>query len=148
MLQRRSHQARSHGIEAWGSFQALRNWRLHAGAALLRQRAELVPGANDTRGVANLVGGNPGHWWMLRSSHDLGSQWELDLVWRGVAQRTASAVPSYQALTLHLGWKPHPDWRLSLGLRDWNAGGHAEFGAVATRAVFESEGYVKLEYRF
>jgi hypothetical protein len=25
-------------------------------------------GANGTRGVANLVGGNRRHWWMLRSS--------------------------------------------------------------------------------
>ena len=67
---------------------------------------------------------------------------------RGVAQRPASAVPTYRALNVHLSWKPRPDWRLSLGLRDWNAGGHAESGAVATRAVFEFEGYMKMEYRF
>jgi iron complex outermembrane receptor protein len=141
-------QARSHGVEAWGSLQALPGWRLHAGAALLRQRAELTPGGNDPRNVASLVGGNPRHWWMLRSSHELGAQWELDLLWRGVAQRTASAVPSYQALSVHMSWKPHQDWRVSLGLRDWNVGGHAEFGAAATRSVFEPDGHVKIEYRF
>ena len=140
--------ARSHGIEAWGSFQALRGWRLHAGAALLRQRAELLPGGNDPGSVASLVGGNPRHWWTLRSSHDLGSQWELDLLWRGVAQRAAGAVPSYQALSIHMSWKPQADWRLSLGLRDWNVGGHAEFGAAATRAVFKPDAHAKVEYRF
>ncbi|NRF68133.1 TonB-dependent receptor [Aquincola sp. S2] len=139
---------RSHGIEAWGSWQPLPSWRLHAGGALLRQRAELRPGFNDSRSVATLEGGNPRHWWLLRSSHDLGERLELDLTWRGVAERPASGVPSYHALALRLGWQVTPAVELSVGLRQLSSGGHAEFGALATRAEFERDAYLKAEWRF
>lgn len=140
--------ARSHGLEAWGSLQVRPGWRLHAGGMLLRQRAALIAGFNDPRGVDSLVGGNPRHAWMLRSSHDLSERLELDIGWRAVGAMRTGPVPAYHALGVRLGWQLTPAVELSVGVRELASGGHVEYGAAATRAVIEREAYVKADLRF
>jgi len=58
------------GIEAWGSYQATRAWRLSGGVVLLRQRLELKPDSTSLQGVSG-EGNDPKHRWMLRSLYEL-----------------------------------------------------------------------------
>src|SRR5438093_1602625 len=63
------------GLEAWGSYQAARSWRLSAGAFFQRQRLRLKPDSGDTLGVS-AAGNDPAHQWLLRSSFDLPNRTE------------------------------------------------------------------------
>lgn len=136
------------GVELWGSYQATPAWRLHAGYSHLDMDLRLKPGSNDAQAVAATEGANPSHWWTLRSSLDLGSQTELDLILRSVARLTNPAVPSYTALGLRLGWRPNPGLELSLSGQNLLGSGHGEFTDVATRAQLERALFAKVEWRF
>ncbi len=137
----------THGIELWATYQPLPAWRLHAAFAWLQQRAWLAPGSTDARSIASAEGGNPGNWWQLRSSHDVGERVELDLVLRGVAAVTVNSVSSYRALDLRLGWTVSKAVSVSVGARNLIGGGHAEFAPAATRSEIEPSAYVRLGVR-
>jgi iron complex outermembrane receptor protein len=136
------------GFELWGSYQATPAWRLHAGYSHLTMKLRLKPGSNDSQAVAATEGANPSHWWTLRSSHDLGSQTELDLILRSVARLPNPAVPAYTALGLRLAWRPQPGVELSLTGQNLLGSGHGEFTDVATRTQFERALFAKAEWRF
>lgn len=130
-------EGRTSGIELWGSFQALPNWRLHAGYSRLWQDLRLKPGSNDPQTVAATEGASPSTSWTLRSALDLGRQVELDLTLRHVSALTLPAVPAYTALDLRLGWRPTPRLELSLVGQNLAGSGHGEFGDVSTRTEFK-----------
>src|SRR2546423_1910419 len=74
------------GLEAWGNYQAAKNWRLSAGASFLRQRLSFKPDSGDTN--ASAAGNDPAHQWLLRSSVDLSNCPEL-----GIGVRRDAALP-------------------------------------------------------
>jgi iron complex outermembrane receptor protein len=139
--------ARTHGIELWATCQPLPSWRLRAAFAWLEQEASVATGSTDTASAATAAGGNPGNWWQLRSSHDLGERVELDLALRGVGAVTATGVPSYRALDLRLGWAAGGGIDLAVGARNLIGGGHAEFGPAATRSLIRPQAYARLDVR-
>ena len=134
------------GVEMWGTWQAGAAWRLNAGLTVLRERLRLKPGSTDTTSVAG-AGRDPAHQWMLRSSHDLPGQGQLDVTLRRVAALSAPDVPAYSALDLRYAWKPAPNWELSLTGQNLN-GGHAEFSPIATRSEIGRSIYLELLARF
>ena len=134
------------GVEMWGTWQANAAWRLHAGLTALRERLHLKPGSNDTTSVAG-AGRDPAHQWMLRSSHDLPGQGQLDLSLRRVAALSAPVVPAYYALDMRYAWKPTPNWELSVAGRNLN-GSHGEFNPLATRSEIPRSIYVEVAARF
>src|SRR6267154_5894162 len=73
------------GLEAWGSYQAARNWRLSAGAFFLKQRLRPKPDSADSN--VSAAGNDPAHQWLLRSSFDLPNRTELDIGVRRVGLR-------------------------------------------------------------
>lgn len=136
------------GIEAWGSWQASRRWRLHLGANRLVQQLRLKPGSNDMGAVAAAEGDNPGWWWTLRSSLDIAEAVDLDASLRQVAALPTRDVPRYTTLDLRLAWRPRPGLELSLGGLNLLGDGHAEFSDPATRSHWGRTWRAGVDWRF
>jgi iron complex outermembrane recepter protein len=124
----------THGVEAWGVWQASPAWRLSAGFTTFRADLGIDPGSADPVGPSAL-GNDPEYQWMLRSSLNPWPGHEFDLAVRRVAALPDPVVPAYTALDLRYGWRVTPDFTVSLVGRNLLDGGHAEFGAAAGRSV-------------
>jgi iron complex outermembrane receptor protein len=138
-------EGRTRGIETWGTLQATRTWRLSAGLVLLDQDLVNEPGSTSN---VFAEGNDPSHQWMVRSSHDLGSRIELDLLVRRMGSLPSPAVPSYTALDASLGWKLTPWATLSLAGQNLLDPRHPEFGAAATRAEIPRNVFARLSLRY
>lgn len=136
------------GLEMWGSYQAMPQWRLHAGFTRLLQRFELKPGSVDTGAPAAAAGANPGRQLLLRSSLDLPRQMELDLTVRHVSALSAPAVPSYTAVDLRYAWRLARGLELSVTAQNVTDPGHGEFSDEATRSEFGRGIFAQFTSRF
>lgn len=121
------------GVETWVMQQASRAWRLSAGFTAMSEDLRLKPGSNDVTGPMAQEGRDPARSWRLRSSLDLPNQVEFDVTARHVAALARPAVPSYSAVDVRVGWRPHREWELSLTGQNLLGSGHAEFSNPATR---------------
>jgi iron complex outermembrane receptor protein len=137
----------TNGIEMWGTWQAAPNWRVNAGMNALHERLRLQPGSNDARATAT-AGLDPAHKWLLRSSLDLDGQRSLDCTLSHVAALSSPDVPAYTSVDVRYGWRPRPDWELSIAAQHLNGGGHAEFTPAATRSQFGRGVYATVVPRF
>jgi iron complex outermembrane recepter protein len=138
----------SKGIEAWGSYQAMREWRLSAGVLLLDVDLKPKPGSVDANPAA--LGNDPDYQWLLRSSHNLTDKLDLDIMLRSIGELPSPNVPSYTAVDLRLGWRPIRDVELSLTLQNLLDDSHPEFGSatgVNPRSVYERGVFLKLMWR-
>jgi iron complex outermembrane receptor protein len=131
------------GLEAWGSYQAARNWRLSAGAFFLRQRLRLKPDSGDTN--VSAAGNDPAHQWLLRSSFDLADRTELDIGVRRVGALPNPSVPAYTAADIRIAWRLQRGLELSVVFID---SGHVESGNPATASEMASGAYAKLKWNF
>jgi iron complex outermembrane recepter protein len=127
--------ARLSGIETWGQWRVTDRWRLDAGYAWQRLRAEALPGTAPVLGVASL-GNDPRYRFKLASSWDLPNHMELDVHLRRVGALPSPHVPAYTTVDLRWGWRARPDLELSLTLRNASGERHAEWGTAAARAEF------------
>lgn len=118
------------GLEAWGQWQATQDWKLSAGYTHLRKRLRFSSGAADATSIPNL-GNDPRHQWTLRSSLNLGSRTELDVMLRRIGQLPTPRVPSYTALDARLALQVSPSLRIALLGRNLLDSRHAEFEAPA-----------------
>jgi iron complex outermembrane recepter protein len=137
----------THGIEMWGSWQAAQRWRLSGGLVAQRQDLHVKPGVIDTGAGSALANNDASNYWMLRSSHDLDGNKELDLSLRHVGALRSPVVPAYTSLDLRLGWKVTPALELSVVGQNLLDAAHGEFGAAATRSEFERGVFVKAVWR-
>jgi len=140
-------EGKTSGVEAWGSYQAARAWRLSGGVVLLRQRLDLKPDSASPQGV-RAEGNDPKHRWMLRSVYELTERHEFDIVVRHVAELPDPVVPAYTAVDARFGWKADRNLELSLTLQNIFDPSHPEFGAPATRSELARSAYGKLLWRF
>jgi iron complex outermembrane receptor protein len=131
------------GLEAWGSYQPARNWRLSAGAFFLRQRLRLKPDSGDTN--VSAAGNDPTHQWLLRSSFDLSDRTELDIGVRRVGALPNPSVPAYTAADIRIAWRLERGLELSVVFID---SGHVESGNPATASEMASGAYVKVKWNF
>jgi iron complex outermembrane receptor protein len=141
-------QGRTRGLELWGSWQVVPQWRLHAGYSRLWQDLRLKPWSNDAAAVAATEGVNPSQWWQLRSAFDLGDRVDLDLALRHVGTLALPRVPRYTTLDVRVGWRPRAGVELSLTGRNLTGGGHGEFSDVATRTEFGPALFARAEWQF
>jgi iron complex outermembrane receptor protein len=128
--------ARVRGLEAWGTYQPLPAWRLHAGFTRLLQHFELNPGSIDASAPAAAAGANPARQLLLRSALDLPRAMELDVTVRYVSALSSPDVPRYTAVDARFAWRPDPNNELSLSARNLLGPRHGEFTDVATRSAF------------
>jgi iron complex outermembrane receptor protein len=131
------------GLEAWGTYQAAKNWRLSAGGFLLKQRLNFKPDSGDTNLAA--AGNDPAHQLMLRSSLDLPDRSQLDVIVRYVGALPNPSVPSYTVMDVRYGMPLRRDLELSFAARNLLDAPHAEFGAGGASVVSKG-GYVELKW--
>jgi len=136
------------GIELWGSWEAARGWRLHAGAMYQEVDVGQEPSSGDVTGLAGLAGNDPRLTWTLRTAHDLGPRLRADVALRYVARLPLAAVPSYHELDARLAWQVRPDLELALQGRNLLHARHAEFGAVGVRQWIERSVLASATLRF
>ena len=123
------------GIEMWGTYQPLDDWRLSAGFSALHEDRELAGKALPAS--ISIEGDDPSNWWSLRSSWDLPHDLELDLSVRHVSALLSPAVPNpavpaYTSGDLRLGWQWSHTLELSLLAQNLFGPEHLEFGPTAT----------------
>ena len=135
------------GIELWGQWQPSPVWRLNWGGVVQHLETSLMPGSHATGVVNGLSTNDPAHHWMLRTSHDLTDQLQLDLSLRYMGQLPQPVVPSYTELDLQLLWKPQPDVEVALLGQNLLHSSHPEFNG-AGRSVFDRAALLKLTKRF
>lgn len=136
------------GVELWGSWQAARGWRLHAGATWQEVDIGREPDSRDATGLSGLGGNDPRLTWTLRSAHELGARLHGDLSLRYVARLPLAAVPSYHELDARLAWQVRPDLELALQGRNLLHARHAEFGNVGMRQLIERSVLASATLRF
>lgn len=127
----------THGLEAWANYQPTADWRLSMGATALRQNLRIKPGSRDPTGPSAL-GNDPDHTWQLRSAWNITGVHQLDLIVRHVGALPSPEVPAYTAVDGRFNWQLHRDLGVALSVQNlFDAGGHAEFGAPASRSIFK-----------
>ena len=95
----------AYGLEAWGTWEVARNWRLSAGLMSLRKHLDLEAGSTDPQGVTNPnLSNDPDYQWLLRASADLAPNHQLDISVRQVGELPNPVVPEYTAVDLRYGW--------------------------------------------
>ena len=139
-------EARLDGLESWGYWRVNERWRLEAGYAWQRLRANAMPGTAPLVGVSSL-GNDPRYRITFASSWDISRNHELDVHLRRVGALPQPAVPAYTALDVRWGWRARPDLELSLVVRNLLDGRHPEWGAPASRVEFDRSLLLKAVWR-
>lgn len=141
-------EGKARGIEMWGTWYPVHNWRMSAGLVEQRIDTRSKPGSMDTSGGSGIATNDPQRYATIRSSHDLSEQIQMDLTLRYVGALPQPSVPSYHELDLRLGWNPRPDLEVALVGRNLLHASHPEFGNVPGRSVIERNVLLQLSYRF
>jgi len=129
-------EGRAHGLESWATWLVTPRWKVTGGFTLLSERFNLRAGFSDVAGITQFSN-DPRHTALLRSSWDLGRDWEADVTVRNVGRIPNFAVPGYTALDARLAWRPRRDLELAIAAANVSDGPYAEFGAPGARAVFD-----------
>lgn len=127
---------RTHGLEAWASYQVSPAWRVDAGLNLLRQRFRFAAGSADP-GSPSAGGNDPKHQFLLRSSWSLPRDVGLDVGLRKIGALPNPQVPGYVVVDARLGWQVMPGLELSLAAFNLLDERHAESGTAPGRSEFD-----------
>ena len=130
----------SYGLETWASASPLPWWTLSAGATLLTEDFHFRPTASGIVGTRQ-NGIDPGHWFTLRSSMNLGRSVTFDVDLRSVARLRDPAVgadvPAYTELGGRLAWNVSERLALTLAGANLLQAHHVEYpgGDAISRKV-------------
>ncbi len=116
----------THGLEILADWAPVERFKLQMWYAYIDMQLSALPGFDPSIGEDN-EGQTPNHQATLRSTWDVGRNWELDAWLRYVDRLPSHPVPSYLELDLHLGWRPSDQVELSLVGRNLLRDRHAEF---------------------
>ncbi|GAA3966033.1 TonB-dependent receptor [Allohahella marinimesophila] len=136
--------AKSYGVETWGSWQPMSQWRLHAGLVVQRFEASLKPGSDDLSNTTALASADPKYYGQIRSDYAISPQVTFNAMIRHVAELRSIDLPAYTALDARLAWQPRPRLELSLTAQNLTDGTHEEFGSEAGRSELERAFFGKL----
>jgi iron complex outermembrane receptor protein len=129
------------GVEAWGSWRAMPNWRLSGGFVVQDIDQKVKPGALDLGGIA-VIGNDPERWGQLRSSWSPRPDIDVDAAVRYVGA-LQSVVPAYTALDLRLAWRPVRHLELSLTAQN---AGNRDYFEWQTRVLVERSVFFKVAW--
>jgi len=124
------------GLESWATWLVTPRWKLTGGFTLLSERFNVRPGMSDLGGLTQFSN-DPRHTALVRSSWDLGRDWEADVAVRNVGRIPNYNVPGYTALDARIGWRVRRGLELAFVAANMSDGPHAEFGPPGGRAAFD-----------
>jgi iron complex outermembrane receptor protein len=133
------------GLEGWGDFALMPQWRLVWGFVLMRERFNLREGAVDL--AASRLGNDPKQTFQLRSLWNVSPAWEVDLGVRYMGELPAPVVPSYTVADARLGWHVTRNLDLSLLVSNVFDKVHREFADATVGAVFGRSVFLKATWR-
>lgn len=136
----------SHGIESWATWRVTPRWKLTGGFTLLSERFNLRSGFADVGGITQFSN-DPRHTALVRSSWDLGRDWEADVTVRNVGHIPNYNVPGYTAMDARLAWRVRRGLELSLTAADVSNGPYVQFGAPGTRVAFDRAYLVQVRWQ-
>ena len=136
-------EGKTHGLEIWGTYQAMRHWRLSGGATLLDMDLRLKPNSNDPNSIRALSN-DPNYQWQLRSNLDITPRHEFDLMIRRVGELPDPNIPAYTAVDARLGWQIRQGLQLSLTVNNLFDSAHAEFAQQTIQGEYGRTAYLKL----
>jgi iron complex outermembrane receptor protein len=82
------------GVEAWGKYEVVKNWRISVGGDLLHKTFKLKSGVDDISGM-EAAGQDPSYQAQVRSETNLTSWLEFDADVRSVARSDFGGAPGY-----------------------------------------------------
>lgn len=138
-------EGRTRGIEMWGSYQALDNWRLSAGLSLLDIELRRKPNSTDPVG-SRALGNDPDHKLIMRSILDITPKHEFDVTIRRVGELPNPVIPAYTVLDTRFGWQVNRDTTLSLIVENVLDKEHAEFAQTTHQSEYGRNVFLKLDW--
>lgn len=136
--------AKSHGVELWGSWQVTDKLRLHSGFVAQEFEVTVDAGSADLTNTTGLANADPEFFGILRSTYDISERVELDSTLRHVDKLQGAQVPAYTALDIRLGWEITSNLEFSLIGQNLLEDRHVEFGSAPGHSVYERGVYGKL----
>lgn len=115
-----------YGFELAVDYRARPEWRIDVAYTFLQMAMHTPPGIDSRNESAEDE--SPRNQLYLRSSWDLGRNWELDWIWRYVDSLPAFGVPSYFVMDLRAAWRPRKNLELAVVGRNLLDSAHLEFG--------------------
>lgn len=126
------------GVEAWGAWEPHPRWRVSGGVTAFDKALVLEPGSTDRVGTRNpQLANDPGHQWILRSSHTFGRRHDADVYVRHVGSLPTPVVPAYLAVNARYAWRVRPSIEISVVGQNLFDRSHPEFNALPGRSEFE-----------
>ncbi len=120
-------QGNTYGVEVLAQWQAVPDWRLQATYTFLAMDLELKNGSTSTEQLAE--NSSPHHQASLWSRINLpwNMEFDSDLRYVGDVKVSGRPIDDYFSFNARLGWKPTPNWDISLVGRDLFDNHHPEF---------------------
>ncbi|MGQ9369203.1 TonB-dependent receptor plug domain-containing protein [Azospirillum sp. A39] len=140
----------TYGVEVAAEWEVRPGWRLRGAYSALRM--DLT--AEDPGGAAAAEateGGSPLHQLVLRSSHDLAHDLQLDVAVRAVDRLRTGDLDGYVGLDVRVAWRPTEGWELALVGQNLIGADRLETTALTvdqTPSRVESALYARLTRRF
>ncbi len=145
-------EAESWGLEVSVDWQVRPWWRLQGSYSVLKLNTRPTSGSSDIFSSMLYEESSPQQQWSLRSSFDLGRDWDFDLWLRYVDPVTVYIieVDDYYSLDVRLAWRPVAGLELALVgqnlLEEQHTESHGEFGTLSTAVPRGFYGQIKWQF--
>jgi iron complex outermembrane receptor protein len=145
-------EAETYGLEVAVDWHVCPWWRLQGIYSLLKLNTRPAGGSTDIFSAMLYEESSPQQQWSLRSSFDIGRNWDLDLWVRYVDPVTVYIVEvdDYYSLDVRLAWRPVSGLELALVgqnlLEDQHTESQAEFGTISTAVPRGFYGQIKWQF--
>lgn len=137
----------SYGVETTADWSINSGWQVRAGYTALRIDLRPKPGSTDLSGGSN-ESHDPEEFWSVRSMHDLGNRWHIDLMYRHVSRIADQNVPAYGDVNARLAWQPTAYFEAAFAGQNLLHESHAESGSLNARRLIERSVYGEFTFRF
>ena len=117
--------AQTYGFELTGQWTMSEKWQVSASYSFFRMHSQ--PAEPPYSGPVPEQGCSPPNQAKLKSSWDVGMDWQFDLTLRYVDRLARGSVPSYTMMDLRLAWKPSKHFEAALIGRDLLDNHHPEW---------------------
>lgn len=134
------------GVEGWASWRVTPWWRLAGGFTAMTETIRVKPGHADVGGVSQ-ISNDPRHTEQLRSSWDIGTAWEADLMIRRIGHIPNFDIPTTAVVDARVGWRVNRDLELSVLVQNALDRNDVEFGDASQRVNFRRSWIFKLRWQ-